>query len=393
MSQPITWRSMMNISIADADRPLEVAGRLFNSGLDKVAGVLTKHEADVQKSMDREDDVQILGFKEALLNAKDPKEIASLQAGLDARRAAIQNPTKRATLLGLEEKRGLELQDVITKRAAFEQQEQDRKEAPFVLGAKQAIVNGHYEGAKAFLASMSPKAQLEVMQSLDTRQQQEVERARGNLEFSWKGAAEYQKQLLRPGELEGQRLDHAAKRASIAASAEALEGARLQRFTTAQTYLTGLAETAAKESASAIGSPAARSALATQIQAVLKDDQNAIKNATAIVANALEDPKYANLPASVVQTLVMKRIDEVGSGFWGKLLGPNTSFNSTMTSQIKEDLDMALKNPAIEALMNKQNASTDRRQAPGQGLPGNAGSDCRCASSSPRCRSSGCGRW
>jgi hypothetical protein len=186
--------------------------------------------------LNRAEDAKVLSFKERLAAARTPQEVAAIQGELDAIRAGLGN-RGRTAVLGQEEARQLQLQDVISKKNAFDDAELDRQQRPLA----QQILSLAAKGDKL---SSGMALQL-LQQNPGLRNAAEISRAivsgeRDFARFGWDGDKNVRENKLADSTINMQSAQAGAARAQTAAANYTLDVAKEDR---------GLAQAAAAKQA------------------------------------------------------------------------------------------------------------------------------------------------
>lgn len=131
MAGPITWRTVMGASLADASRPLEAAQRSINSGISGLASLVSDQQQVAQNAVDRTNEANVQAFLDRIQGAQSVDEVNALkQSGeLDALRAAL-TPKDLVRVRGAEDIRTKSLMDQLTSKRNFESAEAAAKAAP-----------------------------------------------------------------------------------------------------------------------------------------------------------------------------------------------------------------------------------------------------------------------
>lgn len=225
MGEPITWRSLLAQGPAEALRPMAVGTEIFSRGLDKFQQTLLDQEAVNQGVLNRAEDAKVLSFKERLAAARTPQEVAAIQGELDAMRAGL-GVRGRTAVLGQEEARQLQLQDVISKKNAFDDAELDRQQRPLV----QQILGLAAKGDKL---SSGMALQL-LQQNPGLRNSAEISKAivggeRDFTRFGWEGDKNARENRLADSTITMQGAQAGAARAQTEAAKYTLEVAKEDR--------------------------------------------------------------------------------------------------------------------------------------------------------------------
>lgn len=149
MANPITWQNVAGNALENAWRPMQGAVTTIDSGFDRLMKMISDRQEVNQGILDRGREGQVLDAKELLGRLKDPNQVAEVQPQIDAIRASL--PARfRAELLGAEDARRASLQDMYTKRVAYDNTRTDQEQHPLVQQYR-ALQATDPIGAKAFL--------------------------------------------------------------------------------------------------------------------------------------------------------------------------------------------------------------------------------------------------
>ena len=169
MADPITWRSVMGPSLADAARPMESAASLFNAAFDPLQTVLKGREATELGNFKQMKENNTNTFLNQLYATKTPEEMAALQSSgklqamLDNFGAQIDQAKAREamdTRLGT-------LQSQTENTIKYNDAVRNDKDAPIMGEARARILRGDFKGAEPFLAQMSAQNRGLVMGEYD----------------------------------------------------------------------------------------------------------------------------------------------------------------------------------------------------------------------------------
>lgn len=354
MADPITWRSLMNVQMSDAARPMLDAGLLLNNGFDRLQKAVTDQQAVNQGIQDRGEEALVLGFKEALARAKTPEEAAALQGQLDAQRAQMGN-RGRTAVLGAEEAR----QGVLRTNVAAERLFKDNSLEYDNRGVvQQAMALGSEGKTKEALALLAPLANtlprfgehvtainnggraiathtLNMAKTYEeiAASQAGTEIARGNLRVNQQNAS------------------------TNALNARTQEmNTMLQRLQVSQEQSGKLSTQLAASAAGVIGTEGGQKALVEQIGSVVKDPTQA-ERLVAMASTAIRNnPEFANLPTSVVLAEVLKNTPNLKDSW----LTPETVDNNRIRLAIEGGLTAALADPSLKSTQDRR-AQADGR--------------------------------
>jgi hypothetical protein len=208
MAEPITWRNVQGPSLADASRPLEAARLTLNSGFDNfnnlIKGVENVDAANwqQQKENNTQDFLNKIYAVQGAEGYKALQQSGELDRMIAANGAQIDRAAARAAMDG----RLATLQQRDQAGWAYNNAALDEKEAPLVNQVKGLLAQGKTKEAIPLIATLSPRNGAAMYQSLDARQQLEIDRKRGDTRFSWEEDEAKQKAALRPGEIVKQDL-------------------------------------------------------------------------------------------------------------------------------------------------------------------------------------------
>lgn len=153
MAGPITWRSIMGASLADAARPLELARQGLNDSLGSFGNVVRGMETVDAHNVQALDEAAKQAFLDRVSGASTPEALAALQSSgqLDSMRAGL-SAASRAAVRGSEEARLASLRQQLTAGQQFGDTQRDRAE----LGDKDTILSeiakGNFDGARGLVA-------------------------------------------------------------------------------------------------------------------------------------------------------------------------------------------------------------------------------------------------
>ena len=203
MGAPITWRSIMGQSLADASRPLEAATRTFNAGFENLRDVLRGAQATQdtnakQVVTNNTNDAlnQIYGFQSAEdFNKAQTSGLFQQLMGQGAQidQTAVRNALDgRLAILQQRDKQGWEYSNAA----------QDQREAPIKDQILAAANSGDMLTAN-ILRTGNPnlRNQAVLEKALHDAQRQIVTEGQADTRFKWNQAEEDQKARLRPLEV------------------------------------------------------------------------------------------------------------------------------------------------------------------------------------------------
>ena len=335
MSGPITWRSLMNVSLQDAERPLVSSANLFSSGFDRLQKSVTDWEGGEAKIADRQDDKLALAFKEKLLTAKTPEERAAMQAELDGMTSNMGLRARTATL-GEAEKRDAFLRtDVVAQRLfkdnTTEYENRGDVQEAFALGAQ-----GKTKEALEKIAHLKGKLPRygEHVAAIE-KGGREIESHNVGMQKIW---ADIQKGI--EDSATAKENAKANNKSADAAQSQAHTARINMQLTRLDQLVRSNSEMGAKLAAPAagtIGNPKDHEQLVKDLTVVVGDKAKAEKVVQAAASAITSNPKYANLPTQVVIDTVLKNIDGVSTGWWSNTFGDGgvTSTGKKIAEQLE----------------------------------------------------------
>lgn len=228
MADPITWRNVTGPAIADASRPMAFAQDALNSGFNTLGGAINKFQTGEEALWKKQDEAATQDVLAKIYAAKTVADLNALdQSGVLTNRIAPNGAEiNRTDVFKLLDGREATLQNRQKAAWEFANAELDQKEAPVVNQVKGLIAQGKLAEAEPLINSLSARNGAAMFESLDKRQQEEIMRARGNMEFAWKGAEEAQKQQMRPLQLEAEKLRISGQKAQNALTGINLDKAK-----------------------------------------------------------------------------------------------------------------------------------------------------------------------
>lgn len=178
MSTPITWRTVNGPSLAEASRPLQVAGLTLNSGFDALGDALKQQETVDKANWQQQKENNTNAFLNQIYAANGPEGFKALQDSgqlqqmLSGFGAQIDQAKAREVMdsrLGTLQKRDQE-------NWAYQNAALDQQEAPQVNEAKALIAQGKVDQATPLINSLSTRAQASLFSAADEKTQQLLER-------------------------------------------------------------------------------------------------------------------------------------------------------------------------------------------------------------------------
>lgn len=230
MAEPITWRNVQGPLLADASRPLEAARLTLNSGFDSFSNLLKGTENVDAANWQQQKDNNTQDFLNKLYAVQGADGFKALQQSgeLDRMIAANGAQIDRAAARAAMDGRLATLQQRDVAGWAYNNAALDEKEAPIVNQVKGLLAQGKTKEAIPLISTLSPRNGSAMFQSLDARQQLDIERKRGDTRFSWEQADADQKAALRPGEITKQNLTNDGLKAQNALNGINITRARNQ---------------------------------------------------------------------------------------------------------------------------------------------------------------------
>lgn len=356
MSNQITWQNINAPSNDSAMRGFASAGDNFNRAFDSLGGILKGAEVAQQYRVDQADEAKVLAFKEAMSKARTPDEVATLQGQWDTMRSDMTNKGRTA-VLGAEDARTAALQQQITTRNTFNDAQALNDNRTVIDQYKALQAQGKGAEAEALIAPYMDK----IPGFGDIASKAIV---------SNQGTQKFKEDLLNSGVKRGTDVSNAAATTSNAAAntlqaqtgvansitnarqvdASLLERAAAIRATTA--------EKLGNANKNTIGSTEGFNAVMDRVGKSV--DKDLLPKVTQYTADALsQNPEFRNLPVDVVESIVLKHANTIGSLYnplkWGS------------ASDITKDLTAALKDPVVQKQMDsgmaaRQNLTTQLNQ-------------------------------
>lgn len=307
-NNPLTWRTIVGPSIADAAAPLREAARSINMGFDQF-GNLAQKSQDVQNAnVLAIDEAAKQGYLDQLQQAATPEALAANAAALEAQRAGL-SVTNRAATRGAVDARTTALRQQFTAANAYNDEKQALAERPIkeqisALAASAANAKDPAEAAALYqqarqLANDSPLRNKGAVFDEITKHQRE------GTKFSWEVDAQ-----RRAGERHTADLEHLKNTDRIAEGqltvsqgqlgvqqgqlAVSQENARLERLSKLEKIQSDVVERLGKVSAEDPNSTAGSAAIGTQLSHVIKDPDELTK-VLSFVSKARTNQKYSHL--------------------------------------------------------------------------------------------------
>lgn len=150
MATPITWRTVVGPSAADASRPMQLAQQSFNSAFDSLGNLLRERQAVNSQVEADQRDLQKQNYLDALSSAKTPEELQARAALLESQRMQL-DPRVRAEVRGADEARLTNLFSQAKAKNEFSDYETKRQYAPVRDKALGLAVQGNKAGALALI--------------------------------------------------------------------------------------------------------------------------------------------------------------------------------------------------------------------------------------------------
>ena len=309
MASPITWQNVTGRSLAEAAVPLESASKLILGGFDRLSKAADGYGQLQQTIQNQEEEANVQNFMERLQRARSPEDVAALQASgeLDTLRAALQ-PASLAKVRGAEDARIESLQNQITKRQTF-QQEQDRiTQLPIAQQAEVLAAKGDTAGLDALLKSnptlLNPAKYLSAAKTVvDTD-------AKNRLEGE-KTATQMARDLAQVTLTQAQAADITTDNARLDAETA------VKRFDAAAKRAADTAAELSKVTNSTISSPEAMTAVIGNITKAVKEPKQVTALVQQLNTALASDPLFASLPAAEVERVAMQFAGKAGDTTFG----------------------------------------------------------------------------
>lgn len=131
MAGPITWRTVMGQSLAEAGRPMEAAQRSISSALTGLGSLVSEQQQLNQNAVDAGREANVQAFLERLQGAQSVDDVAALKSSgeLDTLRSAL-TPKDLVRVRGAEDARATALMQQAAAQRTFASQEAAAKAAP-----------------------------------------------------------------------------------------------------------------------------------------------------------------------------------------------------------------------------------------------------------------------
>lgn len=234
MSEPITWRTVVGPSLAEAARPMEAAGQSINGAFDKIAGILQQREQmDINNVNARRNANTQAYLNELYSQYKTPEALAAAQASgaVDQLKAKFNGLIDSAAVRGADETRLATLRDQTLKGQEFGDKQQQIKDRPLVNGILSTLYKGDGEGAMKLLdASPHLLNHADVQKQVADYMHTLKQRGREDTRFTWDEATQKytvgqraEEERLRPLRERSLRAGIAASETSTAANAYSLK--------------------------------------------------------------------------------------------------------------------------------------------------------------------------
>jgi hypothetical protein len=189
MAEPITWRTVNGPSLAEAARPMEMAGVSINSGFDKLQNILQQREQMEIANANAKRNSNTQTFLDQLYaQYKTPEALAAAQAAGDVDRlqANFNGLIDKAAVRGAADSRLATLRDQTLKGQEFGDKQQQLKDRPIVNGILTRLYKGDGEGATKELDANphlinQPDVQKQVADYMHVLKQ----RGREDTRFKW----------------------------------------------------------------------------------------------------------------------------------------------------------------------------------------------------------------
>lgn len=338
---PITWQNISG-NTTDPGHLLRGAAGTIDNGFDRLMKIISDRQEVNQGVADRAQEAQVLNAKELLGRLKDPNQVADAQPQLDAIRASL-NPRFRSQLVGAEDARTASLQDMFTKRLAYEHANTDENQHPLVqefrrLQAKDPVAAQGYLDQHPEIRNVGDLAKEGHLASReDEKFKREGEQT----------AAQIQRWKDETG-IGNRQIDETARGHNISLFGSLVDA--------------GGAGGGKGAGGSAGGSPDGNAqSLTTALTGLFKDDPGKAQVMSRLVAEAMDhkDPKQAGLlrmlPQDVVLRAVEKHMSDAGTGKYNP-------FDMFAASNIQKTLLGELDNPSVQQEMARDAQSRIRAQ-------------------------------
>lgn len=194
MGGPITWRSVMGASLADASRPLALAQPSFNGSFDTLNNALKERQAAEEVARTRQKDNATQLFMGDIQAIDSPEAFQAARDGLYQRLAQAGAGVDQAALRGALDGRLGTLQQRYVQGQAYKDNLQaagDKEEAlrfrPQMTSIQGRIAQGREEDVGPDIEALPERLRAELFKAADERRQLEVGRERDATKFERDG--------------------------------------------------------------------------------------------------------------------------------------------------------------------------------------------------------------
>jgi uncharacterized protein YidB (DUF937 family) len=345
----ITWRELMGAPDTGAFRALGAAGSTLNAGFDAFDKVINARQAANQYQYDKGQDAQSLAYREALAGATSEEQVKAIQAQRDALLAGL-DPVRRAQLVGAEEARLGSVRTNIEAAQKFAADQLLQQHLPTLNEARAAYARGDKAIGDSIMAKVP-----------------------GNVKDYWRYVSEGHKDA-EARETHGSQIENDATTRALhraqetvareqAASIpkelqlksdtlkETTRGHNIQLLDRNSTLLSNTSQKLSELQNQSFGGVGGLNAVLDRLQKSGVVDKARLPKVSSWVGEAISskptDPEivktgltYDDLPTAVVEKLVTKYADNMGSWYdLTRWAGP---------SDLKRELDAALKDKDIQ---------------------------------------------
>lgn len=208
MSEPITWRTIIGPSVADAARPMDSAGRYINTAFENLQNVLQGREQAQLANVQAQKAANTAGFLDMLSKYRTPEELAAAQASgaIDQARAQYGNMIDRTVARDAFDQRLSTTRDQTTKGQEYADKQQQLKDRPIVNEILTTLYKGNGKGATELL-DKNPhllnhadvqKQVADYMNTLDVRGREATRFTWDEANQKWKVNQQEYEQKMRP---------------------------------------------------------------------------------------------------------------------------------------------------------------------------------------------------
>lgn len=227
MSGPITWKSIVGPSLADASRPLLAAQQSFNGSFDVLNNVLKQRQEAASLAQTRQEEAAKQGYLNDLFAVDNVDALAQQRQTFQERLKGL-TPEQQAAVRGQFDQRVSALREQTLAANEYRNKMQLQEFSPQLDRIRAEIARGNEEGVAGDIAALPERFRAELFKSVDERGQTELKRANDATQFGWSEAEAQRKEAEHPLTLAAKRASINAAEQQILASKDAMETNRYQ---------------------------------------------------------------------------------------------------------------------------------------------------------------------